>query len=571
MFQLSDILKILFESRVNRKITQPIFMTNLLASFDPNQFKRLINTPFIDKGDASNYISGNKPITRDIQRILEKTSFETLQTQINEYFLPILKSEEFEKTKESIKLCLKEDTTIGDKTYIGFENDLLIKEEILNTDTLSFLELLSATLYYTVTHFEKEKKNMIPQMIEDNEGKFAYEVAAEKAVENAIAKVKESGIFKGDRGEDGKSAYDLAVEYGFEGSVQDWLASFTSTTAPSNNVQINIGSSEIADIEYANSPVKIAESKIRIGLKIGYAIAKLKWCYDDQEDDHRHESMDIIIENIDENCQPVYDTYESFQNSILIYYQNDLEYYTAISIGIYLERLEELQEVSANDDEDKELLEYLKILVKNNIQGIKEDVPNSIISDKQKFLSFIDSIKRFPIPTQFEYICLFFNRDDDIENNDDTRYIRQIIDLLYKENKNLEEAKSYVMFFLKENQLTANKKATKTLQSLLDILESISQKEYDLRMKYNVWPESSTWESEEAFENICISIIEEIIKKTNNRSEALSLSETSLKMCKIFGKEKDIQVYNKVIYEFYLASEEEVTILRNQILQSKQA
>lgn len=564
-------------------------MTNLLASFDPNHFKPVINTPTVnkaptvDKGDASNYISGNKPIPQNIRRLLEETSFETLQTQINEYFLPILKEEEFEKIKESIKLCLKEDTTIGDKTYIGFENDLFIKEEILNTDILSFLELLSATLYYTVTHLEKAKKNMIPQMIEDNErrsnedsarnqineGKFAYEVAAEKAVEKALAKVRESGILKGDKGADGKSAYDLAVENGFEGSVQDWLASFTSTTSPSNNVQINIGASEIADIEFTNSPTTITEEKLRLGLKIGYNLAGLRWIYNAKEDTRRNARIDLILESISDKCQLICDSYEEFQQSIITYYKDDVEYYAAISIGIYLERLEKLQEFSTNDDTDKEIQKYLKILVENNIKGIKNDISSSIISNKQKFLSFIDSIKMLPIPTQFEYICLFFNCDDDVKKDDDSCYIRQIIDLLYTENKNLEEAKSYVMFFLKENQLTANRKAAKTLQSLLNILESISQEEYDLRMKYDVWPESSTWGSQEAFENICIGIIEEIIKKTNNRSEAISLSETSLKMCKIFGKEKDIQVYNKVIYEFYLASEEEVTILRNQILQTE--
>lgn len=536
-FQLSTLLRIL-EAATDK--TQTILGEEFFQAFDPSYANGVISPGLINK-----LMSGERSLSKDTRRKIREVAFEEHKQGVVKHLIPLLREAQLKKVTAAVKLTLNDDENIDLDIHIGPNNNSFTKNSIITTDSLSFLELLTGALYYVAVNTTEGTKDTteLRNYINDILNRVGLKSSlVSKMIEN-------------------KSPSDN------ECSVQENLASFTSTISPSNNVQINIRPSEIADIEYTNSPTTITEGKLRLGMKIGYNLADLMWVYNDHEDSRRNVRMDIVVENISGDCQLIYDSYGEFQQSIMTYYKDDVEYYVAISIGIYLERLEKLQKVSHNNDEDKETQKYLKKLVKNNIQGIKNDIPSSIISDKQKFLSFIDSIKRLPIPTQFEYICLFFNCDDDVKKDDDGCYIRQIIDLLYTENKNLEEAKSYVMFFLKENQLTANRKATKTLHSLLDILESISQEEYDLRMKYNVWPESSTWGSEEAFENICIGIIEEIIKKTNNRAEAISLSETSLKMCKIFGKEKDIQVYNKVIYEFHLASEEEVTILRNQILQ----
>lgn len=44
-------------------------------------------------------------------------------------------------------------------------------------------------------------------------------------MENVPAAKKKKMVAKGDNGADGKSAYDLAVEKGFDGTEEEWLAS----------------------------------------------------------------------------------------------------------------------------------------------------------------------------------------------------------------------------------------------------------------------------------------------------------------------------------------------------------
>ena len=54
-------------------------------------------------------------------------------------------------------------------------------------------------------------------------GKSAYDLAKEGGYTGTLEEWLES--LKGAKGEDGKSAYDLAVEKGYEGTIEDWIAS----------------------------------------------------------------------------------------------------------------------------------------------------------------------------------------------------------------------------------------------------------------------------------------------------------------------------------------------------------
>lgn len=60
-------------------------------------------------------------------------------------------------------------------------------------------------------------------------GKSAYEIAVENGFEGTEQEWLESLKGKdgrdGEKGEDGKSAYEIAVENGFEGTEQEWLES----------------------------------------------------------------------------------------------------------------------------------------------------------------------------------------------------------------------------------------------------------------------------------------------------------------------------------------------------------
>ena len=64
-------------------------------------------------------------------------------------------------------------------------------------------------------------------------GKSAYEIAVEHGFEGTEEEWLES--LKGEPGPpgaDGKSAYEIAVEHGFEGSEEEWLASLKGEQGP---------------------------------------------------------------------------------------------------------------------------------------------------------------------------------------------------------------------------------------------------------------------------------------------------------------------------------------------------
>lgn len=56
-----------------------------------------------------------------------------------------------------------------------------------------------------------------------NDGKSAYEVAVENGYKGTEAEWLISLV--GENGKDGKSAYELAVEGGYKGTLEDWLLS----------------------------------------------------------------------------------------------------------------------------------------------------------------------------------------------------------------------------------------------------------------------------------------------------------------------------------------------------------
>ena len=60
------------------------------------------------------------------------------------------------------------------------------------------------------------------------DGKSAYELAVEQGFEGTFDDWIASLV--GENGEDGKSAYELAVEQGFEGTLDDWIASLQGKT-----------------------------------------------------------------------------------------------------------------------------------------------------------------------------------------------------------------------------------------------------------------------------------------------------------------------------------------------------
>lgn len=71
----------------------------------------------------------------------------------------------------------------------------------------------------------------------------------------------------------------------------------------------------------------------------------------------------------------------------------------------------------------------------------------------------------------------------------------------------------------------------------------------------------------EEFENKCMDIIEQIVSidVKQDRQGAIKVSEKMLEKSKEKGNKKIIEIYERVVQEFKLASDEEYVMLRKQI------
>lgn len=73
--------------------------------------------------------------------------------------------------------------------------------------------------------------------------------------------------------------------------------------------------------------------------------------------------------------------------------------------------------------------------------------------------------------------------------------------------------------------------------------------------------------SVEEFENKCMDIIEQIVSIDikQDRAGAIKVAEKMLEKAKSTGKVKIIEVYERVLKEFQIATDEEYLLLRKQI------
>ena len=71
----------------------------------------------------------------------------------------------------------------------------------------------------------------------------------------------------------------------------------------------------------------------------------------------------------------------------------------------------------------------------------------------------------------------------------------------------------------------------------------------------------------EEFENKCMDIIEQIVAMDikQNRQFAIKVAEKMLEKAKATGKKKVIEIYERVVHEFNIASDEDYELLRKQI------
>ena len=71
----------------------------------------------------------------------------------------------------------------------------------------------------------------------------------------------------------------------------------------------------------------------------------------------------------------------------------------------------------------------------------------------------------------------------------------------------------------------------------------------------------------EEFEEKCMDVIEQIVSidARQNRMGAIKVSEKMLEKAKLKGNKKIIDIYERVLQEFKLASDKEYELLRKQI------
>lgn len=71
----------------------------------------------------------------------------------------------------------------------------------------------------------------------------------------------------------------------------------------------------------------------------------------------------------------------------------------------------------------------------------------------------------------------------------------------------------------------------------------------------------------EEFENKCMDIIEQIVSidPRQNRQGAIKVAENMLERAKTKGNQKAIEIFERVVKEFNIATDEEYEMLRKQI------
>ena len=71
----------------------------------------------------------------------------------------------------------------------------------------------------------------------------------------------------------------------------------------------------------------------------------------------------------------------------------------------------------------------------------------------------------------------------------------------------------------------------------------------------------------EEFENKCMDVIEQIvaIDIKQNRQGAIKVAEKMLEKAKTLGKPAVIKIYERVVHEFQIATDEDYELLRKQI------
>lgn len=499
-FQLATILRIL-ETAKNAEITQ-VELTNklILSLVGSENYKQFA----VDRVAANRLASAVRPFSKDIRRIVRSTSFDTIKERINDNILPLLMESEFDKVEKSIRAFLKDDESVLLETHIGPIDDSFTKKSILTSNSLSFLDLLSGTLYYVAINSsaQPEEKNDLRSYIK-----------------RMLARTEQ-----------------------------------TKPCPLSEDDQIDLleakEDSRFSTVEETKKLLKLGEKLhklFRNSKSSAELVSKIRW----------RDILEEIKKNLPNDCKIDEQSFDSIYSSIIDFYKsNDEVSYCGIVIGIYIKEMyycehfpkiysetELIQDISNLPQNiilnPEKLQSQIQEIGHLDIENIQEQIANYLVdqySEKTQLTSAVENAE----------------------------HLYGIIDFLSQNCPSLSVAKRTLSILIKESQAVSNHYSKNILEKFNATMNDLLEDQYSKYIKYRVWP-FAIWEDVELFEIICMDNIEIIARSSANRQEALKVAEQSINLFKILNAERDIQILSRVAYEFAAASDEEYDMLKNQL------
>ncbi len=189
-----------------------------------------------------------------------------------------------------------------------------------------------------------------------------------------------------------------------------------------------------------------------------------------------------------------------------------------------------------------------------------------IICDWTGFVALLENIYHYSYASQCENIMRFLNP---CIYNDDVNLqisIRKIVETYVFQCRSIEEGMRKLVTLETMGQIVGNESFVEACNWLRDHFdEEIDEENFALTCKYKIWKSHSLWEDEEYYENICMDLIEVITRENKTRKSAIEYTAYTLSTIKETAQERDIQIFERVLHEFCIATNKEYDVLYSEI------
>ena len=511
-FKLCSVFNVLVIARSSG--SEHDLMGNIAKSMDPTP-----HIGYIKKGDGSfnsnikRGVAGFPDYARDAIRAAD---FYQQVEKVNENVLPIIKGSQ-EKVENALLQLLKDDNSIPSNAHIGPNLDKFKKASILEY-SLDFVELLTGVLYYTIVNFESCSVSKT-ELLEYIHGIFVLSNENRRLFPHL-----------------GTREQNIHLKDYLRDEIR--CKSYLRIGGLIRSSKCNLIDFDEQELEYIIDGIKAINEERQKNWRITNA-----------------ERISQIIEQINQlendTVDIATDSYQAFYDSIINFYKNKNSFFHAlIIIGV----------CTGNPDLENDVSF-------DALENISDDLMINI--DFLVELMRHDNDKGYQLETRYDHIYKFLlNHDTATKDVDNTEYVCNLISFFADNCNTLKKAKQITELLIEENRITANNDILRVLKAFrIHWKDMNNEKMYNMCLKYRMWP-YSLWGNEQLFEDMCVDNIEAIIRVSSNRQEAVKLSELSLKISEKLGKDKDIQIFSRVAFEFSTASNKEFRTLKRQIMES---